>query len=201
MKELDLLRKIKSASFATLDGGVPQSRVIDVMLIENDAIYFLTARGKAFYRQITENPNIAVSAMDAQFRAVRIVGKARKADPDYVNTIFAHNPSMNDVYPGDTRDILCAFCIPRGVGEILDLSKTPPKRSRFAFGGAKVVQSGYRITQRCIACGECMPECPESAISSGSIYEIDPQLCIECGRCAAYCAADAIEPALPLRME
>jgi ferredoxin len=37
------------------------------------------------------------------------------------------------------------------------------------------------ITEDCINCGACEPECPNEAISEGEeIYVIDPNLCTEC---------------------
>lgn len=37
------------------------------------------------------------------------------------------------------------------------------------------------ITDECINCDVCEPECPNDAISMGEqIYEIDPALCTEC---------------------
>ncbi len=37
------------------------------------------------------------------------------------------------------------------------------------------------ITEDCINCGACEPECPNQAISEGDeIYKIDPKLCTEC---------------------
>ncbi len=50
----------------------------------------------------------------------------------------------------------------------------------------------YIITDECIACGACEPECPTEAISEGEdIYHIDPEECIECGACAEVCPVDA----------
>ena len=38
-----------------------------------------------------------------------------------------------------------------------------------------------KITDECINCDVCEPECPNQAISMGAeIYEIDPQRCTEC---------------------
>ena len=37
------------------------------------------------------------------------------------------------------------------------------------------------ITDECINCGACEPECPNDAIYQGiEIYEINPKLCTEC---------------------
>jgi ferredoxin len=60
----------------------------------------------------------------------------------------------------------------------------------------------YMITEECISCGACEPECPVSAISEGDeIYVIDPNVCVECqgyfdeSQCAAVCPVDACVPA------
>lgn len=55
------------------------------------------------------------------------------------------------------------------------------------------------ITQDCINCDLCVPECPNDAITMGdSIYEIDPNLCTECEgfydvpQCIPVCPVDSI---------
>ncbi len=55
------------------------------------------------------------------------------------------------------------------------------------------------ITDECINCDVCEPECPNSAISQGEeIYEIDPNLCTECvghfdePQCVDVCPVDCI---------
>lgn len=54
------------------------------------------------------------------------------------------------------------------------------------------INMAYRITDSCIACGTCQPECPVGAISEGDIYVIDPDTCISCGTCASVCPQEAI---------
>lgn len=50
----------------------------------------------------------------------------------------------------------------------------------------------YQITDACISCGACAPECPVSCISEGDTqYQIDSSSCIDCGSCASVCPVGA----------
>ena len=58
-----------------------------------------------------------------------------------------------------------------------------------------------KITEECISCGACEPECPNEAISQGdNIYIIDHERCTECvghheePQCAAVCPVDCCVP-------
>lgn len=50
----------------------------------------------------------------------------------------------------------------------------------------------YVIKDTCIACGTCISECPQEAISEGDIYVIDADKCVDCGTCAAACPTESI---------
>ena len=57
------------------------------------------------------------------------------------------------------------------------------------------------ITEECINCAACEPECPNEAISVGDeIYDINPDLCTECvghfdeSQCASVCPVDCCVP-------
>ncbi len=62
------------------------------------------------------------------------------------------------------------------------------------------------ITDECINCDVCEPECPNGAITEGeAVYEIQPELCTECvghfetSQCTEVCPVDCIirDPAHP----
>jgi ferredoxin len=62
------------------------------------------------------------------------------------------------------------------------------------------------ITDECINCDVCEPECPNGAISQGEeVYVIDPALCTECvghfdtPQCLSVCPVECIhqDPAHP----
>ena len=51
----------------------------------------------------------------------------------------------------------------------------------------------FKITDACVNCGACEPDCPVGAISeSNDARIIDQDKCISCGTCVADCPADAI---------
>ncbi len=56
-----------------------------------------------------------------------------------------------------------------------------------------------KITEECINCGACEPECPNEAITPGDeIFIIDPEKCTECvghydeSQCVGVCPVDCI---------
>lgn len=58
------------------------------------------------------------------------------------------------------------------------------------------------ITEECIICGACEPECPTGSISEGDdIYIIDAATCVECEghfetpKCVEVCPVECIVPA------
>ena len=63
-----------------------------------------------------------------------------------------------------------------------------------------VSKMALRITEECINCDMCVPECPNEAIYMGEeIYEINPDKCTECighydaPTCESVCPIDCIE--------
>jgi ferredoxin len=56
----------------------------------------------------------------------------------------------------------------------------------------------YKITDECISCGACEPECPNDAITEEDpTYVINPDRCTECvgahdlSKCAEVCPVDS----------
>ena len=55
------------------------------------------------------------------------------------------------------------------------------------------INSPFRISDSCVSCGTCEPECPVGAISQGdSQFVIDAGACVSCGTCAGVCPTGAI---------
>lgn len=193
---LQILRQIKDVAFATVDeNGLPQVRVIDVMLVEQGRLYFCTARGKDFFRQLEANGQAAVTGMNEKYQMVRLTGRAHRltGQKQWIDRIFEQNPSMNTVYPGDSRYILEPFCIDNGQIEFFDLGTEPIHRAYFSLADEPVRQKGFVITDACIGCGRCSRQCPQQCIAQGAPYCIRQANCLHCGLCTEVCPVRAIK--------
>lgn len=192
---LNILRAVKDVSFASVDAqGNPQVRIIDVMIVENEKLYFCTSRGKEFHRQILEHPIIAVTGMNTAYQMVRLQGEAVRLEQQnyWIERIFAENPSMKEVYPDKSRRILDAFVICDAQLEFFDLGKQPIERLYFSIGSKSEKKPGFLIQNTCIQCGSCMRECPQQCIAEGTPFIIRQNNCLHCGLCAEVCPIHAV---------
>lgn len=188
-----LLREVKDTAMATVaEDGTPRLRIIDTMLVEEDRLYFLTARGKDFYRELMAGGLVAVTGLNDRWETVRLWGKVKNVGQGLLARIFQENPSMNNVYPGASREILEVFCLYEGQGEYFCLAQEPIERDSFTFGGAMPVEKGFRISGDCVGCGTCQGSCPQGAIEEGEPYVIRQNNCLHCGRCSELCPVQAI---------
>ena len=159
-------------AFATLDrNGLPVVRIIDVMLKEEGRLFFCTARGKDFYKELLANSTAAVTGLNDKWQTVHIMGRAeRLADAEQhamIDRIFEENSSMNEVYPGDTHYILEAFVIAKGSIEFFDLGQSPICCESLALEKASVTEKDFFITEVCIGCVTCASLCPQQCIEDG----------------------------------
>ena len=191
-KYVDLFRKVKIASAATVDSqGHPHNRIINVMIAADEGMYIVTSKGKPFYRQLTESGWIALSAMCPDCQSLKFQGRVKRVDKKWVDRVFEENPGMNEVYPGDTRYILDAFLIYEGQGEWFDLLNYPINRETFSYG-IEESRIGYEILDTCTGCGSCVEVCPQKCIAAGMPYVISAEHCLHCGACMEVCPVCAV---------
>ena len=110
MKYMDYLKllveEIHSTTVATIGlDGHPQTRIIDMMYYDEEGVYFLTAKGKAFYDQLMKQQYVAISATRDKI-AVSLRGKIKNIGKKYLEIMFEKNPYMKKIYPGDTKDAI-----------------------------------------------------------------------------------------------
>lgn len=112
-----LVEDFHSTTVATIGAdGHPQTRVIDMMLWDEAGVYFLTAKGKAFYDQLMEQKFVAVSATKDK-KAISLRGEIQNIGYEKLDEIFEKNTYMQKIYPGETRSALQVFRIADAQGE------------------------------------------------------------------------------------
>lgn len=192
---LEQIREVIDGVLSTVDEeGNSHSRIIDIMHIDEDTVYFLTARGKDVYNQLIKHPQMSYVNLKDN-KSVRINGIAKKVDNQekWVDLLFDENPFMNNVYPGETRYILEVFRVESGEMEFFDLTQKPIYRESFSIGNTEITEKGFKITANCIKCGICKSECPQKAIIDDTPFVIKQNNCLHCGICFEKCPNDAIK--------
>lgn len=184
-------------NIATVDGnGLPQVRCISAAHFEEDSFWFLTARGKEFARQLMSDGRVQILVYTRFKEMIRVSATAQRL-PDAKQEvcremIWNEQPYMENVYPGETREILEAFEVRTMQIEYFNLGTHPIDRFYYTVGGAQPIEKGYRISEDCIECGTCAAGCPQQTIEAGSPYRINQDHCLQCGRCEENCPVQAI---------
>lgn len=196
---LRFLRAIRDAAFATVgEDGLPNVRIIDVMGVDGEHLYFFTPRGKTFHEEVMRVGFVAIVGQTPDYRTCRLRGRVERIPEElqhaFVDALFELNPGMEVIYPDDRRYICDVFCIKDGEGEYFDLGQKPIFRRSFTLGNGVALKKGvFVIGDSCIGCGTCKRDCPEGCIAEGSPYVINQEHCIRCGICQEVCPEDAVQ--------
>ena len=196
-----IVNEIHTVAVATTDEhGHPVTCAIDIMDCDGNGLYFLTAKGKNFYKRLIKDKYIALTGIKGSdtmhMTAVSLRGKVCEIGIDRLGRLFEKNPYMSEIYPTtESRKALTVFRVYDGEGEWFDLSKKPIERYTFTIGNTLKTNDGYFITDKCTGCGKCLEVCPQSCIDKGSPkpYTIRQSNCLHCGNCAVNCPVKAVE--------
>lgn len=195
---LQKLQYVGVLAFATVDAdGAPQVRNISAIHYEPDAIYFFTARGKDFCRELLSDGRVQILGYTRYKEMIRLSAKAEpvpdEAQQKWIRTIFEEQPYLSNVYPGDTREIGIVFVIRDARIEYFNLSVRPIFRESYSVGSGHVTMQGYQVTDACIGCGTCAEHCPQACIEPGEPFRIHQEHCLHCGNCFEHCPVSAIK--------
>ncbi|MCD8311198.1 MAG: 4Fe-4S binding protein [Firmicutes bacterium] len=184
--------------FATVDcDGNPQVRNISAIHYEPDAIYFFTARGKNFCRELLSDGRVQVLGYTRYKEMIRLSARAipvpQEEQQKWTDVIFDEQPYLSNVYPGETRKIGIVFEIRDAEIEYFNLGVNPIFRETYTIGKGYIRPKGYHITDACIGCGKCVKVCPQRAIEKGKPSVIHQEHCLHCGNCFENCPVGAIE--------
>lgn len=138
-----LYSEIHSVVVGMIDSkGHPSSAFLDVMLAEDDSIYFMTSNnGRKLYQMLNDSDYISIcgktegdyfhSKMITLQGRIRNIGKAR------IDDLMDANPYMKKLYPDDQkekRQIIDVFQVYCGEGVYQDFSVSSAERIPFQFG-------------------------------------------------------------------
>lgn len=194
-----IVGQIHTVVAATVDDeGLPVTCAIDIMDADEKGLYFLTAKGKNFYRRLNATKYIAFTGIKGNSTmssvAVSVGGKVREMGSGRLADLFAKNPYMAEIYPtAESRKALTVFCIYQGRGQWFDLSQKPIIRADFTFGDLTQEKNGYFINEKCVGCGRCLDLCPQQCIVRGTPFRIEQEHCLHCGNCREVCPAKAVD--------
>ena len=196
---LNKLRYVGVLSFATVDReGNPQVRNISAIHYEPDALYFFTARGKDFCKELLARGKVQILGYTRYKEMIRLSGTAapvpRAEQEKWRDLIFEEQPYLSNVYPGETRSIGIVFCIRDMAIEYFHLGVNPIFRESYTVGQGRAKPKGYTITEACISCGACVEACPHRAITLGAPSVIHQEHCLHCGNCVEHCPVAAVIP-------
>lgn len=102
---LKKLEYVGVLSFATVDEyGNPQIRNISAIHYETDALYFFTAQGKSFCKELLENKKVQVLGYTKYKEMIRLSCNnvepvANNKQKIWIDQIFKEQPYLANVYP------------------------------------------------------------------------------------------------------
>lgn len=171
------------------------------MLVDDDCLYFITAKGKEFYRQLMDKKYVAISGMtngegSLNKKAISIRGRIENIGNRLLDEVFEQNIYMKEIYPSkESRMALEVFRMYEGQGEYFDLSSKPIIRETFAIGkNVQALKSGYFVNDKCRGCKLCYSKCPQKCIDiSTKSVVINQENCLHCGNCITVCPFGAVE--------
>lgn len=195
---LQKLKYVGVLNFATVgEDGSPQIRNISAIHYEEDGLYFFTARGKDFCRQLLSDGRVQILGYTKYKEMIRLSGEAYPVEEDiqrkWIDTIFTEQPYLANVYPGNTKNIGIVFSIKEASIEYFNLGVHPIFRETYSMGNIEKPVRGYHIGSRCIGCGTCKMHCPQGCIQDGKPFYIEQEHCLHCGNCMEHCPVQAVE--------
>lgn len=163
------------------------------------SLYFFTARGKNVAKELLADGRVQILVYTKFKEMIRLSGKALPVADERqktcIDTIFAEQPYLANLYPSEKRNIGICFEIKDASIEYFNLGVNPIFREVYTIGNGSAERKGYHITDNCIGCGKCTTVCPQNCIDKGAPapYNIRQNNCLHCGACFENCPVGAIE--------
>lgn len=111
MKVRDIMKVLekdmKVAVFSTVDeNNEPHGRHIHIGVADEQGVFFMTNPKTDFYKQLSNNPYVALTGFHEEgylVQVVRMRGKVRKVGREKLQELLDNNPYVDRVYPEESE--------------------------------------------------------------------------------------------------
>lgn len=111
MKVNDIMRilqeDMKVAVISTVDeNNQPHARHINIGVANEDGIFFMTSPKTNFYKQLQNNPKIAITGFNEEVylvQVIRVTGRVREVGKERLEEVLKDNAYVKQVYPDETE--------------------------------------------------------------------------------------------------
>ena len=144
LKKMELVGVL---AFATVDSdGAPQIRNISAIHYEPNTLYFFTARGKNFCKELMEDGRVQILCYTKYKEMIRMSAKAyalpENEQTQWIDKIFEEQPYLANLYPDDKRYIGICFEITDACVEYFNLGVNPIFRESYTIGRGNIEFKG-----------------------------------------------------------
>lgn len=190
--------KTRCFSVTTLSpSGKAHARLLSFYLLPDGNLYFGTARGKAVYDDLANDPRVTLVGTFYEEERLRAYGiriratVAKATDPDMIAEYWRINPGTEKMYCKGL-DLFEVMYLKSGECEMSHVYTAGHNaRIHVGFGGEMPEPPRYSITDKCTQCGICADACLTGTIRLGENgYYIRRMDCLECGKCAQVCPVE-----------
>ena len=164
MTKMDYLKllvdDIHSTTVATIGSdGHPQTRIIDMMYYDEEGVYFLTAKGKAFYDQFMERNLYMKKIYPGDTKDAIEVFRLYEAQGEYFDISNPSNIVRDTITIGKTEAVQTGYFVGKDcIGCKLCYSVCPQKCIDISSVPVTINQN------HCLHCGRCAEICPKQCI-------------------------------------
>lgn len=166
---LKKLQCVGVLNFSTVGlDGTPQARCISAIHYTSDALYFFTARGKEFCRELLHDGQVQILAYTRYKEMIRVSAKAvpvpEAEQKRCIDLIFQEQPYLSNVYPGATREIGIVFVVRDMRIEYFHLGVNPIFRETYTLGKENTRQKVTRLPGSASAAGNAFRSVRSNAL-------------------------------------
>ncbi|GHU71176.1 NimC/NimA family protein [Clostridia bacterium] len=123
---LDFLTECKTFYLATVDGDKPKVRPFGFVMELEGKLYFGTNESKPSFQQLKKNPNIEISATNANNEWLRLSGEAVfDTRPEVKAKVFEVAPHLRGMYDRPDSPVLAPFYVKNGEAIFSSMTAAP----------------------------------------------------------------------------